>query len=185
MNTYYLYIDNNASMSLLLLMLWWVLPSHGFMSWRIFFCKHNLTHIKIYYQYITFNVGKTYSFTVAVIVVVGAAFTRFQTLRLQKIFPTVLADQLISYGSCQFPTLGFVVERYKQVQAFVPEPFWKLRGWLVSSKHFDADIWAKLWSYKTVFIYKKVHSIKFYLLKHSGDPFWGSSPQKKNDGPVI
>ena len=62
------------------------------------------------------------------IYILGAAFTRFQTLRLQKIFPNVLADQLISYGSCQFPTLGFVVERYKQVQAFIPEPFWKLRG---------------------------------------------------------
>lgn len=37
---------------------------------------------------------------------IGAAFTRFQTLRLQKIFPEVLAEQLISYGSCQFPTLG-------------------------------------------------------------------------------
>ena len=58
----------------------------------------------------------------------GASFTRFQTKRLQKIFPGVLADQLISYGSCQFPTLGFVVERYKQVQAFIPEPFWKLKG---------------------------------------------------------
>ncbi|KAK3091602.1 hypothetical protein FSP39_021083 [Pinctada imbricata] len=58
---------------------------------------------------------------------IGAAFTRFQTLRLQKIFPEVLGDQLISYGSCQFPTLGFVVERYKQVQAFVPEPFWKIK----------------------------------------------------------
>ncbi|XP_069123502.1 DNA topoisomerase 3-alpha-like [Argopecten irradians] len=58
---------------------------------------------------------------------IGAAFTRFQTLRLQKIFPEVLSDQLISYGSCQFPTLGFVVERYKQVQAFVPEPFWKIK----------------------------------------------------------
>jgi hypothetical protein len=41
----------------------------------------------------------------------GAAFTRFQTLRLQKVFPGVLSDQLISYGSCQFPTLGFVVDR--------------------------------------------------------------------------
>ena len=64
----------------------------------------------------------------------GAAFTRFQTLRLQKVFPAVLADQLISYGSCQFPTLGFVVERYKQVQAFVPEPFWKLRGMMCQLK---------------------------------------------------
>ena len=58
----------------------------------------------------------------------GAAFTRFQTLRLRQVFPEALADQLISYGSCQFPTLGFVVERYKQVQAFVPEPFWRIKG---------------------------------------------------------
>ncbi|KAI8796900.1 DNA topoisomerase 3-alpha [Biomphalaria glabrata] len=58
---------------------------------------------------------------------IGAAFTRFQTLRLQKIFPQALAEQLVSYGSCQFPTLGFVVERYKQVQSFIPEPFWKLK----------------------------------------------------------
>ncbi|XP_034311164.2 DNA topoisomerase 3-alpha isoform X1 [Magallana gigas] len=58
---------------------------------------------------------------------IGAAFTRFQTMRLQKIFPEALADKLISYGSCQFPTLGFVVERYKQVQAFIPEPFWKIK----------------------------------------------------------
>ena len=58
----------------------------------------------------------------------GAAFTRFQTLRLQQVFPNVLSEQLISYGSCQFPTLGFVVERFKQLQQFVPEPFWKLKG---------------------------------------------------------
>ena len=59
---------------------------------------------------------------------IGAAFTRFLTLRLRKVFPTELSDQLISYGPCQFPTLGFVVDRYKQVQQFVPEPFYKLRA---------------------------------------------------------
>ncbi|KAM7428568.1 hypothetical protein ABFA07_020472 [Porites harrisoni] len=58
---------------------------------------------------------------------IGAAFTRFQTLRLQKVFPDVLSENLISYGSCQFPTLGFVVERYKQVQQFVPETFYKIK----------------------------------------------------------
>jgi len=58
---------------------------------------------------------------------IGASFTRFQTLRLQKKFPEVLADQLISYGSCQFPTLGFVVERYKQVQNFISETFYKIK----------------------------------------------------------
>lgn len=55
----------------------------------------------------------------------GAAFTRMQTLSLQG-----KVDQLrdnigpISYGPCQFPTLGFVVSRYEQVRAFSPEPFW-------------------------------------------------------------
>ncbi|XP_049801714.1 DNA topoisomerase 3-alpha isoform X1 [Schistocerca nitens] len=57
---------------------------------------------------------------------IGAAFTRFQTLRLQKVFPEKLSDSLISYGSCQFPTLGFVVERYKAVDSFIPELFWKI-----------------------------------------------------------
>nr|XP_054763637.1 DNA topoisomerase 3-alpha-like [Lytechinus pictus] len=58
---------------------------------------------------------------------IGAAFTRFQTLRLQKVFPDLLQNQLISFGSCQFPTLGFVVERYKQVEAFIPETFYKIK----------------------------------------------------------
>ncbi|CAH0579356.1 unnamed protein product [Chrysodeixis includens] len=58
---------------------------------------------------------------------IGAAFTRFQTLRLQKVFPRKLAESLVSYGSCQFPTLGFVVERYRAVENFVAEPFWKIR----------------------------------------------------------
>lgn len=68
----------------------------------------------------------------------GASFTRFQTLRLQKIFPESLANQLISYGSCQFPTLGFVVERFKAIQAFIPETFYKIKG-TNSSVHGHAD----------------------------------------------
>uniref|UniRef100_A0A8C3V8W9 DNA topoisomerase n=1 Tax=Catharus ustulatus TaxID=91951 RepID=A0A8C3V8W9_CATUS len=68
---------------------------------------------------------------------IGAAFTRFQTLRLRKIFPDVLADQLISYGSCQFPTLGFVVERFKAIQAFVPEAFYKIK---VTHDHEDGSV---------------------------------------------
>jgi len=58
---------------------------------------------------------------------IGAAFTRFQTMRLQKMFPNNLSDKLISYGSCQFPTMGFVVERYKAIENFTSEPFWKLK----------------------------------------------------------
>ncbi|XP_038184564.1 DNA topoisomerase 3-alpha isoform X2 [Arvicola amphibius] len=68
---------------------------------------------------------------------IGAAFTRFQTLRLQRIFPAVLAEQLISYGSCQFPTLGFVVERFKAIQAFVPEVFHRIK---VTHDHKDGTV---------------------------------------------
>uniref|UniRef100_A0A1I8AHR0 DNA topoisomerase n=1 Tax=Steinernema glaseri TaxID=37863 RepID=A0A1I8AHR0_9BILA len=63
----------------------------------------------------------------------GAAFTRLQTLHLRQRFGTELSGgmggadkQVVSYGSCQFPTLGFVVERYKAIEEFVSEPFWKL-----------------------------------------------------------
>ncbi|KAG7157742.1 DNA topoisomerase 3-alpha-like [Homarus americanus] len=34
---------------------------------------------------------------------------------------------VLSYGSCQFPTLGFVVERYKAIQEFIPQQFWKIK----------------------------------------------------------
>ncbi|KAK4046311.1 DNA topoisomerase [Microbotryomycetes sp. JL221] len=53
----------------------------------------------------------------------GAAFTREQTLKLQHRF-VEMSQSLVSYGPCQFPTLGFVVEQYKRVESFIPEPFW-------------------------------------------------------------
>ena len=56
----------------------------------------------------------------------GAVFTRFQTLTLQNMGQE-LQDHVISYGSCQFPTLGFVVDRYFRVTKFVPEKFWSIK----------------------------------------------------------
>ncbi|KAI8983112.1 DNA topoisomerase [Pilobolus umbonatus] len=55
---------------------------------------------------------------------IGAAFTRLQTLKLQRFFSD--KGPVISFGSCQFPTLGFVVDRYLQIEKFVPEEFWKI-----------------------------------------------------------
>ncbi|KIM45556.1 hypothetical protein M413DRAFT_430221 [Hebeloma cylindrosporum] len=56
---------------------------------------------------------------------VGAAFTRLQTLILQRRVPQIEAEKsVVSYGPCQFPTLGFVVQRYTQVKNFIPENFW-------------------------------------------------------------
>ncbi|MCJ1478312.1 DNA topoisomerase [Lambiella insularis] len=56
----------------------------------------------------------------------GASFTRFQTLELQGMGES-LTERVISYGSCQFPTLGFVVDRYFRVKNFVPEQFWSIK----------------------------------------------------------
>ncbi|KAF9483171.1 prokaryotic type I DNA topoisomerase [Pholiota conissans] len=56
---------------------------------------------------------------------VGAAFTRLQTLILQGKIPQIADEKnVVSYGPCQFPTLGFVVQRYSLVKNFVPESFW-------------------------------------------------------------
>lgn len=55
----------------------------------------------------------------------GAAFTRFQTQRLQNKWEGVTS--MVSYGPCQFPTLGFVVERHLQIQKFRPEEYWSLK----------------------------------------------------------
>lgn len=56
---------------------------------------------------------------------IGAAFTRLQTLRVGRRFPSTLS-KVLSYGSCQFPTLGFVVERYKEIDRFQAEAFYKI-----------------------------------------------------------
>lgn len=33
-------------------------------------------------------------------------------------------DKMISYGNCQFPTLGFVVDRFRRIKYFKEEDFW-------------------------------------------------------------
>lgn len=56
----------------------------------------------------------------------GAAFTRFQTLVMQQRFDQ-FANQVVSFGSCQFPTLGFVVARFEAIESFVEEAFYHIR----------------------------------------------------------
>ncbi|KAM3358536.1 DNA topoisomerase 3-alpha isoform X1 [Capsicum galapagoense] len=61
---------------------------------------------------------------------IGASFTRFQTMLLRNAFVLDVAmddrNLVLSYGPCQFPTLGFVVERYWEIQAHEPEEFWTI-----------------------------------------------------------
>ena len=58
---------------------------------------------------------------------IGAAFTRFQTLLLRGSgVGQALSQAVVSYGPCQFPTLGFVVEAWKRRMAFVRERYWAI-----------------------------------------------------------
>ena len=56
---------------------------------------------------------------------IGAAFTRFQTIFCRNSNIEV-PGRIASYGSCQFPTLGFIVDRYLERENFVVTPFWYL-----------------------------------------------------------
>eukprot|EP00775_Hariotina_reticulata_P013627 gene13627-13753_t len=60
---------------------------------------------------------------------IGASFTRLQTLLLQDKFDWLAGGldnekPLLSYGPCQFPTLGLIVQRAWEIQSHVAEPFW-------------------------------------------------------------
>ena len=63
----------------------------------------------------------------------GAAFTRFQSLLLQdcgidfaEFCKEDGAAPTVSYGPCQFPTLGFIADRHWQQRAHSPERFWRI-----------------------------------------------------------
>ncbi|KAI1808598.1 prokaryotic type I DNA topoisomerase [Daldinia bambusicola] len=57
---------------------------------------------------------------------IGYAFTRFLTTNLRTLGGP-FKELVLSYGSCQFPTLGFVVDRYFRVRNFKPEAFWSIK----------------------------------------------------------
>ncbi|KAG9286855.1 hypothetical protein G9A89_012405 [Geosiphon pyriformis] len=74
---------------------------------------------------------------------VGAAFTRYQTLGFQKEFQRLDSEGVISFGPCQIPTLGFVVDRWEQRENFTVEKYWYIE---VIIKHQNKEVnfrWVK------------------------------------------
>jgi len=58
---------------------------------------------------------------------IGVAFSVYQTNKLCEKYPMLKNDtKTVSYGPCQFPTLGFCIERAERIKKFVSEPFWTL-----------------------------------------------------------
>jgi DNA topoisomerase-3 len=58
----------------------------------------------------------------------GASLTRIQTISLRS----SNEKTVISYGPCQFPTLGFIVEQYIKSTCFIPESFFTIELSVIS-----------------------------------------------------
>lgn len=65
----------------------------------------------------------------------GYAFTRYQTNLLKK--SGCVQGPVVSYGPCQFPTMGFVINRYLEIMRFVSQPFWQIN---VSDKRDNIEV---------------------------------------------
>jgi len=68
----------------------------------------------------------------------GAAFTRALTLASKRYSRGI---KLISWGSCQTPTLWLVVQRERERMAFKPQPFWVIKAVLETGRgeRFEAE----------------------------------------------
>jgi DNA topoisomerase-3 len=62
---------------------------------------------------------------------IGSSFTRLQTLLLQRFDWSGVVQSnsdrvIVSYGPCQFPTLGLIVQREWAIQSHIFEDFWSI-----------------------------------------------------------
>lgn len=95
---------------------------------------------------------------------VGLSFTRLLT-NAYKNRGLLDEKQVVSYGTCQFPTLSFVVDRYLRVKSFTPEPFWGLN---VIVSHAGEKV-PFLWSRGNLFDKAFVSVIYTQLLRNPND----------------
>ncbi|KAH9411589.1 DNA topoisomerase [Ordospora pajunii] len=71
---------------------------------------------------------------------IGSAFTRLQTLSIGSEFKD---RKILSFGPCQIPTLGFVVERAKKREEFIPEAFWTLKYAVRKDERENVFLWTR------------------------------------------
>lgn len=84
---------------------------------------------------------------------VGASFTRFLTELFRLSQPSKLEKgSIISYGTCQFPTLGFVIDRYNRVKNFIPETFWYITVEVRKSSQKVSFAWLKIHLFDRLFV---------------------------------
>ena len=47
---------------------------------------------------------------------------------------------VISYGPCQMPTLGFVVDRYLEIKYFKPEKYWLIKASIILNEKASVEL---------------------------------------------
>ena len=91
----------------------------------------------------------------------GAAFTRFQTFRIDGRYEDV-TTKVVSYGPCQFPTLGFIVQRQQEIEKHDQQRFWKIE----LATTIDSKRVSWMWRRKRVYD-EQVASLLFARVKAS------------------
>jgi DNA topoisomerase-1 len=94
----------------------------------------------------------------------GAVLTRFISLTSRR-----LGRDFLSIGRVQSPTLALLVEREKEIKAFVPKPYWHLIARLKKDKPFDTDHEKGIfWENQPALeIYNKIKESKEALIKEA------------------
>lgn len=93
---------------------------------------------------IDFNLAKSAEARQYIDLIWGASLTRFISLASEQ-----LGKDFLSVGRVQSPTLALIVEREKEIQNFIPKPFWKIKVVLAkNNEKFEAEYPEKIWDEK-------------------------------------
>ena len=105
--------------------------------------------------------------------IIGASFTRLQTLSFKNIFFPIdnpissdFKKSVISYGPCQFPTMNFVIERAEKIINFIPQKFYYISLILSKKDNEGKEINCKFnWDRERLFDPYSTLIIYEYMLK--------------------
>ncbi|GIX62116.1 DNA topoisomerase family protein [Babesia caballi] len=84
----------------------------------------------------------------------GSSMTRFMTIKYKDGINT--QSKVLSYGPCQIPTLGFVVERFREIESFVAEDFWSIQV------HVERDATSHVFQWDRVRLFDRLAVLTLY-----------------------
>lgn len=112
---------------------------------------------------IDYNLSKSGESRQIIDLIWGAVLTRFISLTANK-----TGKNFLSIGRVQSPTLALLVEREKEIQSFIPKPYWKIIARLKKETLFEAaHATGQFWDKQQVHeIYDKLKGTTTAQVKH-------------------